>query len=121
MLPLAAASSISAATAKSGSRRCLALADNACLLEAQRAGIPALSPTSMTSIPVTAAPVAAAPVTAAPAPVVTAAPIATMPATAPAPMAAPAAMIPADLFRLQMFHLVPGGDGGEGNLVGARG
>src|SRR5258705_12739297 len=68
---------------------------------------------------ITAAPVAAvaaAPVTTAPAPMA-AAPIKTMPATAPAPMTAPAAMIPAHLFRLQMFHLVPRGDSGTGILV----
>src|SRR5258706_2162852 len=71
---------------------------------------------------ITAAPVAAvaaAPVTTAPAPMA-AAPITTMPATAPAPMTAPAAMIPAHLFGLQMFHLVAGGNGGTGILLPPR-
>src|SRR5258706_2180536 len=71
---------------------------------------------------ITAAPVAAvaaAPVTTAPAPMA-AAPMTTMPATAPAPMTAPAAMIPAHLFGLQMFHLVAGGNGGRGLLSRPR-
>ena len=97
-------------------------------LEATRAGIPALSPTSI----VTAAPVAAAPVTTAPAPMATApAPMAATPApmtAAPAPAttaapmtAAPAPMTaPAHLFGLQMFYLVAGGDSGTGILVRRR-
>src|SRR5213080_530737 len=76
-------------------------------LEATRAGIPALSPTSI----VTAAPVAAAPVTAAPAPTT----------TAPAPVTAPPAPTsPPHLFRLQMIYLVTGSDSGTGILVRRR-
>src|SRR5258706_4382165 len=71
--------------------------------------------------PVTAAPVTATPMTTAPAPM-PATPVATMPATATAPMTAPVAAMPAPahLFRLQMFRLVPGGDGGTGILVRRR-
>jgi hypothetical protein len=93
-------------------------------LEATRAGIPALSPTSI----VTAAPVAAAPVTTAPAPMaatpapMTAAPAPMTAAPAPATTAAPAptTTAPAHLFRLQMFHLVAGGNSGTGTLVRGR-
>ena len=95
-------------------------------LEATRAGIPALSPTSIvTAAPVAAAPVTTAPapmaatpapMTAAPAPATTAAPAPTT--TAPAPVTAPPAPTsPPHLFGLQMFYLVTGSDSGTGILV----
>jgi hypothetical protein len=79
-------------------------------------------PSTLTFSVVTAAPVAAAPVTTAPAPM----PAAPAPMTTTAPMTAPVAAAPAPmtapahLFRLQMFHLVPGGDSGTGILVRRR-
>src|SRR5881394_250974 len=80
-------------------------------LEATRAGIPALSPTSI----VTAAPVAAAPVTTAPAPTTaTPAPMTAAPAPVTAP---PAPTSPPHFFGLQMFYLVTGSDSGTGILV----
>ena len=86
-------------------------------LEATRAGIPALSPTSI----VTAAPVAAAPATTAPAPMAaTPAPMTAAPAPATTAAPAPTTTAPAHLFRLQMFHLVAGGDSGTGILVRRR-
>ena len=98
-------------------------------LEATRAGIPALSPTSIvTAAPVAAAPVTTAPapmaatpapMTAAPAPATTAAPAPTT--TAPAPVTAPPAPTsPPHLFGLQMFYLVTGSDSGTGILVRRR-
>jgi len=60
-------------------------------------------------------PAAPAPVPAAPAPATATAPMTAPVAAAPAPMTAPA-----HLFRLQMFHLVPGGDSGTGILVRRR-
>src|SRR5881394_3781267 len=86
-------------------------------LEATRAGIPALSPTSI----VTAAPVAAAPVTTAPAPMATApAPMTAAPAPATTAAPAPTTTAPAHLFRLHMFYLVTGSDSGAGFPVRRR-
>src|SRR5437879_11749676 len=86
-------------------------------LESTRAGIPALWPTSI----VTAAPVAAAPVTTAPAPMAaTPAPMTAAPAPATTAAPAPTTTAPAHLFRLQMFHLVAGGNSGTGTLVRRR-
>src|ERR1700731_1719951 len=101
--------------AKSGSRHCSGMAE--ARPQAERAGIPALSPTSMISKATLASPVAAAPVTAVPAPVMPA-PVAAVPAPVAAPPA-PVAM-PAHLFGLQMFHLAFGGDGGTGTLARRR-